>query len=43
MSEQTHYARGYSAIKGLRVLIAGGGVAALESVLALRSVLPPTT
>ena len=40
ISEQTHYARGYSAIKGLRVLIAGGGVAALESVLALRSVAP---
>jgi sulfide:quinone oxidoreductase len=40
MSEQTHHAGGYSAGKCLRVLIAGGGVAALEAVLALRSLAP---
>ena len=39
MSEQAHHG-GYSASKGLRVLIAGGGVAALEAVLALRSLAP---
>jgi sulfide:quinone oxidoreductase len=38
-SGQGHHG-GYSASKGLRVLIAGGGVAALESVLALRSLAP---
>jgi sulfide:quinone oxidoreductase len=39
LSGQAHKG-GYSASKGLRVLIAGGGVAALEVLLALRSLAP---